>query len=76
MKRETSNIATAANWLRQCHRARLCDLGRAIYEKGAFAFGDLGEEREDEVKKDYQVCVRRIATGGSFRETRQQAGVS
>jgi hypothetical protein len=42
--RETSNIATAADWLRQCNRAGLRDLDRAIYEKGDFAFGDLGEE--------------------------------
>jgi hypothetical protein len=54
-----ANLATAADWLRQCRRAGLYELGRAIYEKGAFAFGDLGEERELEVEEDYQVCVRR-----------------
>ncbi len=54
------NAATAADWLRQCRRAGLYALGRAIYEKGAFRFDELGEEREEEeVREDYEVCVRR-----------------
>jgi len=54
-----ANVATAADWIRQCRRAGLHDLGRALYEKGAFAFGDLPEEAQLEVEEDYQVCVRR-----------------
>ena len=54
-----ASVADAADWIRQCRRAGLYELGRVIYEKGAFAFAELGEEREEEVKEDYQVCVRR-----------------
>ena len=54
-----ANLATAADWLRQCRRAGLYELGRAIYEKGAFRFDELGEDRALEVEEDYQVCVRR-----------------
>lgn len=54
-----TSTATAADWIRQCRRAGLYELGRAIFEKGAFVFGELGEEREEEVREDYEVCARR-----------------
>lgn len=54
-----ANVATAADWMRQCRRAGLYDLGRALYEKGGFHFEELGEEGQLEVEEDYQVCVRR-----------------
>jgi 16S rRNA G966 N2-methylase RsmD len=54
-----ANVVDAADWLRQCRRAGLYELGRAIYEKGAFRFDELGEEQALEVEEDYQVCVRR-----------------
>ncbi len=54
-----ANAATAADWIRQCRRAGLYELGRAIYEKGGFAFGVLSEEAQLEVEEDYQLCVRR-----------------
>jgi 16S rRNA G966 N2-methylase RsmD len=54
-----ANTATAADWIRQCRRAGLHDLGRALYEKGAFTFDDLSEEAQLEVEEDYQLCVRR-----------------
>ena len=54
-----NNAATAADWIRQCRRAGLYELGRAIYEKGGFAFGVLSEEAQLEVDEDYQICVRR-----------------
>jgi len=54
-----SNVATAADWLRQCRRAGLYDLGRALYEKGGFRFDDLSGEGQLEVEEDYQICVRR-----------------
>jgi DNA modification methylase len=53
------NTATAADWVRQCRRAGLYDLGRALYEKGGFNFEELGDEGQLEVEEDYQVCVRR-----------------
>jgi 16S rRNA G966 N2-methylase RsmD len=53
------NVATTADWLRQCRRAGLYDLGRALYEKGGFRFDDLGDEAQLEVEEDYQICVRR-----------------
>jgi len=54
-----NNAATAADWLRQCRRAGFYELGRALYEKGGFGFGALGEEAQLAVEEDYQVCVRR-----------------
>jgi SAM-dependent methyltransferase len=54
-----ANIATAADWIRQCRRAGLYDLGRALYEKGGFNFEELGDEGQLEVEEDYQICVRR-----------------
>jgi 16S rRNA G966 N2-methylase RsmD len=54
-----ANAATAADWIRQCRRAGLYDLGRALYEKGGFTFNALSEEAQLEVEEDYQVCVRR-----------------
>lgn len=54
-----ANVATAADWLRQCRRAGLYELGRALYEKGGFAFDELSDEGQLEVEEDYQICVRR-----------------
>jgi DNA modification methylase len=53
------NPATAADWLRQCRRAGLYELGRTIYEKGGFDFEGLDEENYMELEEDYQLCVRR-----------------
>ena len=53
------NNATAADWIRQCRRAGLYDLGRALYEKGGFHFEELSEEAQLGVEEDYQICVRR-----------------
>ena len=39
-----ANVADAADWIRQCRRAGLYELGRAIYERGGFDFAALGEE--------------------------------
>ena len=54
-----ANAADAADWLRQCRRAGLYELGRAIYERGGFDFAALGEEGEEAVEEEYEVCVRR-----------------
>lgn len=54
-----ANTATAADWIRQCRRAGLYELGRALYEKGGFRFDELGNEGQLEVEEDYQMCVRR-----------------
>ncbi|NLG51779.1 MAG: hypothetical protein GX552_16875, partial [Chloroflexi bacterium] len=52
------NVATAAEWLRQCRRAGLYDLGRALYERGGFAWNTLDEMAELDAQEDYEVCVR------------------
>ena len=54
-----ANAATAADWMRQCRRAGLYDLGRVLYERGGFNFEDLDEEALLEVEEDYEICVRR-----------------
>lgn len=53
------NVATAADWVRQCRRAGLYELGRVLYEKGGFYFAGLSDEAQLEVLEDYQICVRR-----------------
>jgi hypothetical protein len=54
-----ANPATAADWIRQCRRAGLYDLGRVLYERGGFDFNRLDEEAQVEVEEEYQLCVRR-----------------
>ena len=54
-----ANVATAADWIRQCRRAGLYELGRALYEKGGFDFAALSEEGQMAVEEDYQVCEKR-----------------
>jgi hypothetical protein len=53
------NAATGAEWLRQCRRAGLHDLGRVLYEKGGVDFSSLPEDARLQAKEDYQLCVRR-----------------
>ena len=55
-----ASVADAADWIRQCRRAGLYELGRAIYERGGFDFAALGEEGKVAVEEDYGVCVRRV----------------
>jgi len=55
------NAATAADWLRQCCRTGLYDIGRALYEKGGFIPDDLGDEGQLGVEEGYRICERRIS---------------
>jgi len=54
-----ANVATAADWIRQCRRAGLHEFGRVLYEKGGFIFEELGDEGQLEAEENYQICVRR-----------------
>ena len=54
-----ANPATLADWIYQCRRAGLYDLGRILYEKGGLRFDGLGEELQLQVEEDYQICVKR-----------------
>ncbi len=51
--------ATLADWVRQCRRAGLFDIGRVLYEKSGIHFEGLDEVTQIELEEDYQVCVRR-----------------
>jgi len=53
------NAVTLADWIRQCRRAGLFELGRALYEKGGLRFEELSEETQLLVEEDYQICVGR-----------------
>lgn len=53
------NPATLADWIRQCRRAGLYEIGRVLYEKSGTRFDGLDEIRQTELEEDYQVCVRR-----------------
>lgn len=54
-----ANAATLADWIYQCRRAGLYDLGRILYEKGGLRFDGLGEDLQLQVEEDYQICVKR-----------------
>ncbi len=51
--------ATLADWIRQCRRAGLYEIGRALYEKSGMRLESLEEAALLELEGDYQVCVRR-----------------
>ncbi len=53
------NAVTLADWICQCRRAGLFELGRVMYEKGGLKFDDLNEETQLLVEEDYQICVGR-----------------
>jgi DNA modification methylase len=54
-----ANPATLADWIYQCRRAGLYELGRTLYEKGGLRFDGLSEELQLQVEEDYQLCVKR-----------------
>ena len=54
------------DWLRQCRRAGLYELGKAMYEKGGLNLAHLTDEQQIEAEDDFRICVRR----GSDEETR------
>ena len=58
-KDRPENAPTLADWIRQCRRAGLYELGRVMYEKGGLNFDGLDEMAQIELEEDYQVCVRR-----------------
>jgi hypothetical protein len=53
------SAATLADWIRQCRRAGLYEIGRALYEKSGMRFDGLDDVALMELEEDYQVCVRR-----------------
>lgn len=57
-----SNAATLAEWLYQCRRSGLYDLGRVLYERGGLRFDSLSEDLQMQVEEDYQICVKRGST--------------
>ena len=62
-KDRPENAASLADWIRQCRRAGLYEIGRVLYEKGGLRFDGLSEDDRLEVEEDYQVCVRRSEKG-------------
>ncbi|MCX6083231.1 MAG: hypothetical protein NTW32_27200 [Chloroflexi bacterium] len=54
-----ANAATLAEWLYQCRRSGLYELGRVLYERGGLRFDSLGEDSQMQVEEDYQICVKR-----------------
>jgi len=54
-----SNAATLAEWIYQCRRSGLYDLGRVLYERGGLRFDGLKEDRRMQVEEDYQICAKR-----------------
>ena len=51
--------ATLADWVRQCRRAGLYEIGQVMYEKSGIQFDGLDEVALIELEEDYQVCMRR-----------------
>jgi len=72
-----ANAATLADWIYQCRRAGLYDLGRILYEKGGLRFDGLGEELQLQVEEDYQICVKRGEMGAqAAKKTRKKEQLS
>lgn len=66
------SVATLADWVRQCRRAGLYEIGKALYEKSGLSFEGLDEIRVIELEEDYQVCVRRSEVKLTTKKKRQQ----
>lgn len=66
--------ATLADWVRQCRRAGLYDVGRALYEKSGISFDGLDEVALIELEEDYQVCVRRSEAGAKGDKGQREKG--
>lgn len=64
--------ATLADWIRQCRRAGLYEIGRAMYEKSGMKFDGLDEVALLELEEDYQVCVRRSEVKPAAKKKAQQ----
>jgi hypothetical protein len=65
--------ATLADWVRQCRRAGLYDIGRVLYEKSGIKFDGLDEVALVELEEDYQVCVRRSEVKPVTKKKSQQS---
>lgn len=66
------NAVTLADWIRQCRRAGLFELGRALYEKGGLRFEELNEEMRLLVEEDYQISVGRSEKQVTKRKAKGQ----
>lgn len=55
------SAADLAEWIYQCRRAGLYEMGKSLYEKGGLRFDALSEELQLQVEEDYQICARRGA---------------
>lgn len=64
--------ATLADWIRQCRRAGLYEIGRALYEKSGAKFDGLDEVALVELEEDYQVCVRRSEAQPESKKKKNQ----
>ncbi len=69
-KDKPANAATLADWIYQCRRAGLYEMGRALYEKGGLRFDALSEQLQLQVEEDYQICARR----GAEKAEREKEG--
>ncbi len=63
--------ATLADWVRQCRRAGLYEIGRTLYEKSGIRFDGLDEVALIELEEDYQVCVRRSEKSAEKKKSAQ-----
>jgi hypothetical protein len=69
-----SNAATLAEWIYQCRRSGLYDLGRILYERGGLRFDSLKEERQLQVEEDYQICIKRGSPAkGKSKKTKKKS---
>ncbi len=63
--------ATLADWVRQCRRAGLYEIGRVLYEKSGVHFDGLDEVALIQLDEDYQVCVRRSEVKPAAKKKKQ-----
>ncbi|MAT45423.1 MAG: hypothetical protein CL609_24105 [Anaerolineaceae bacterium] len=71
-KDRPENPATLADWIYQCRRAGLYELGKLLYEQGGLSFETLSETAQLAVQEDYLLCSRRVRQEAFEKENQKQ----
>ncbi|MAT45422.1 MAG: hypothetical protein CL609_24100 [Anaerolineaceae bacterium] len=73
-KDRPENPATLADWIYQCRRAGLYELGKLLYEQGGLSFETLSETAKLAVQEDYLLCTRRARQAAFEKENQKKHG--
>lgn len=68
-----ANSSTLADWIYQCRRAGLYEMGKTLYEKGGLRIEELADDMKLQVDEDYQICSRRGAEKQTVTQTKRRS---